>query len=121
MDIKKITYIITNKLEGLMLAIPMFVIGLGFIILGFSIFPGIGILIGIFVWWIAWRFMVSSSGKSRIKEALKRIKEKQAALLSSSRSKYEAPTPKPDVKNESETKSTATSEKQEKTIDNSGH
>ena len=77
MDIKKITYIITNKLEGLMLAIPMFVIGLGFIILGFSIFPGIGILIGIFVWWIAWRFMLSSSRKNQIKEALKRIKEKR--------------------------------------------
>ena len=78
MDIKKITYIMTNKLEGLTLAIPMFVIGLGFIILGVSIFPGIGILIGIFIWWIAWRFMLSGSRKNQIKEALKRIKEKRA-------------------------------------------
>jgi len=121
MDIKKIIYTINNRLEGLVLAIPMFVVGLVFMILGVSLFPGIGIVLGIFVWWIAWRFMVSSSRKSRIKEALKRIKEKQAALLSSSRSKYQAPTPKPDVKNESETKSIATSDRQEKTIDNSGH
>jgi hypothetical protein len=121
MDIKKIIYTINNRLEGLMLAIPMFVVGLVFMILGVSLFPGVGILVGIFVWWIAWRFMVSSSRKSRIKEALKRIKEKQAALLSSSRSKYQAPTPKADVKNESGTKSTATPERQEKTIDNSGH
>jgi hypothetical protein len=79
MDIKKITYIITNKLEGLTLAIPMFVIGLGFMILGVSIFPGMGILVGIFIWWVAWRFMVSSSRKNQIKEALKRIKEKRAS------------------------------------------
>lgn len=121
MDMKKITYIITNRLEGLTLAIPMFVVGLVFMILGVSIFPGIGILVGIFIWWIAWRFMLSSSRKSRIKEALKRIKEKQAALLSSARSKYQAPTPKPDVKNESGTKSTATSERQETTIDKPDH
>ena len=79
MDIKKITYIITNKLEGLTLAIPMFVVGLGFMILGVSIFPGMGILVGIFIWWVAWRFMVSSSRKNQIKEALKRIKEKRAS------------------------------------------
>jgi hypothetical protein len=79
MDIKKITYIITNKLEGLTLAIPMFVIGLGFMILGVSLFPGMGILVGIFIWWVAWRFMVSSSRKNQIKEALKRIKEKRAS------------------------------------------
>jgi len=79
MDIKKITYIITNKLEGLTLAIPMFVIGLGFMILGVSLFPGIGILVGIFIWWVAWRFMLSSSRKNQIKEALKRIKEKRAS------------------------------------------
>ena len=121
MDIKKITYIITNKLEGLTLAIPMFVIGLGFMILGISLFPGIGILVGIFIWWIAWRFMLSSSRKSLIKEALKRIKEKHATLLSSSISKYEAPTPKPDAKNESGTKSTATSEGQETTTAKSDH
>ncbi|MGO9311668.1 MAG: hypothetical protein ACLQBD_17315 [Syntrophobacteraceae bacterium] len=79
MDIKKATYIITNKLEGLTLAIPMFVIGLGFMILGVSLFPGMGILVGIFIWWVAWRFMVSSSRKNQIKEALKRIKEKRAS------------------------------------------
>jgi len=79
MDMKKITYIITNKLEGLTLAIPMFVIGLGFMILGVSLFPGMGILVGIFIWWIAWRFMLSSSRKNQIKEALKRIKEKRAS------------------------------------------
>jgi len=79
MDIKKITYIITNKLEGLTLAIPMFVIGLGFMILGVSLFPGMGILVGIFIWWVAWRFMLSSSRKNQIKEALKRIKEKRAS------------------------------------------
>jgi hypothetical protein len=77
MDIKKITYNITNMFEGLSLAIPMFVVGLGFMILGVSLFPGIGIVLGIIIWWIAWRFMVSSSRKTRIKEALKRIKEKQ--------------------------------------------
>jgi hypothetical protein len=79
MDIKKTTYIITNKLEGLTLAIPMFVIGLGFMILGVSLFPGMGILVGIFIWWVAWRFMLSSSRKNQIKEALKRIKEKRAS------------------------------------------
>lgn len=78
MDIKKITYIFTNKLEGLSLAIPMFVVGLGFMILGVTLLPGIGILAGIFAWWIAWHFMLSSSRKSRIKEALKRITEKQS-------------------------------------------
>jgi hypothetical protein len=115
MDIKKITYIITNRLEGLSLALPMFLIGLGFMILGVTLWPGIGILVGIFVWWIAWRFMLSSSRKNRIKEALKRIKEKQAALLSPSTSKYKGPTPGSDVKKESGTKSTATSEGQETT------
>lgn len=67
----------TNRLEGLTLAIPMFVIGLVFIILGFSIFPGIGILVGIFIWWISWRFMVSSSRKNQIKEAFKNIRAKR--------------------------------------------
>jgi len=107
MDTKKITYVITNRLEGLSLALPMFVVGLGFMILGVTLFPVIGILVGIFVWWIAWRFMLSSSRKNRIKEALKRIKESQAALLSSSTSKYRAPTAEPDRKNESVTKSTS--------------
>ena len=79
MDVKKITYIITNRLEGLTLAISMFVVGLGFMILGVSLFPGIGIVVGIFIWWIAWRFMLSSSRKNQIKEALKRIKEKRAS------------------------------------------
>jgi hypothetical protein len=77
MDIKKIIYIITNRLEGLSLALPTFVAGLGFIILGVTLLPGIGILVGIVLWWVAWRFMLSSSRKSRIKETLKRIKEKQ--------------------------------------------
>jgi hypothetical protein len=77
MDLKKITYIITNGLEGLSLALPTFLAGLGFMILGVTLFPGIGILVGILLWWVAWRFMLSSSRKSRIKEALKRIKEKQ--------------------------------------------
>ena len=77
MDMKRITYLMTNRLEGLTLAIPMFVIGLVFIILGFSIFPGVGILVGIFIWWISWRFMVSSSRKTQIKEALKNIREKR--------------------------------------------
>ncbi|MGA2936542.1 MAG: hypothetical protein ABSF52_05505 [Syntrophobacteraceae bacterium] len=115
MDIKKVIYIIQNRLEGLSLALPMFVVGLGFIILGVTLFPGIGIVAGIFIWWIAWRFMLSSSRKSRIKEAIKRIKEKQASLLSSSRSKYKAPTAESDVKEESGAKSTATSEKAETT------
>jgi len=118
MDIKKITYIITNKAQGFTLAIPMFVVGLVFMILGVTIFPGIGILLGIFVWWIAWRFMLSSSRKSQIKEALKRIKERQ---MSSSVSKVKASTPKPDVKNESGTKDTPASEKQETTRTSSGH
>jgi ABC-type bacteriocin/lantibiotic exporter with double-glycine peptidase domain len=121
MDIKKITYIITNRLEGLTLAVPMFVVGLGFMILGVTLFPVIGILVGIFIWWVAWRFMLSSSRKSRIKEALKRIKEKQAALLSSSISKYKAPMPESDVKRKSGTKSTATSEGQETTKAGSDH
>lgn len=121
MDMKKITYTITNRLEGLSLAIPTFLVGLGFMILGVTIFPGIGILVGLFIWWIAWRFMLSSSRKSRIKEALKRIREKQAGLLSSSTSKYEAPTPKPDATDEGGNKSTATSERQEKIISNSDH
>ena len=115
MDKKKITYNITNTLEGLSLALPMFLVGLGFMILGVTLWPGIGILVGIFVWWVAWRFMLSSSRKSRIKEAIKRIKEKQASLLSSSRSKYKAPTAESDVKEESGAKSTATSEKAETT------
>jgi len=115
MDKKKITYNITNMLEGLSLALPMFLVGLGFMILGVTLWPGIGILVGIFIWWVAWRFMLSSSRKSRIKEAIKRIKEKQATLLASSRSKYKAPTPESDVKEESGAKSTATSEKQETT------
>jgi ABC-type bacteriocin/lantibiotic exporter with double-glycine peptidase domain len=104
MDIKKITYIITNKLEGLSLALPMFLVGLGFMILGVTLWPVIGIVVGIFTWWVAWRFMLSSSRKSQIKEALKRIKEKQATLLSPSRSKYKAPTPESDVKKDSGTK-----------------
>ena len=106
---KKITYIITNRLEGLSIALPTFVAGLGFMILGVTLFPGIGILVGILLWWIAWRFMLSSSRKSRIKEALKRIREKQATA------------PGPDLKNESGTKPTATSERQETTIVNSDH
>jgi hypothetical protein len=121
MDIKKITYIIQNRLEGLSLALPMFVVGLGFMILGVTLFPGIGIVAGIFVWWIAWRFMLSSSRKNRYKEILKSIREKQLSLLSSSRSKYQAPTPKPDGKNESESKSKATSETQETTTANADH
>ncbi|MGA2026379.1 MAG: hypothetical protein ABSH17_04815 [Syntrophobacteraceae bacterium] len=121
MDIKKVTYIITNRLEGLSLALPMFVVGLGFMVLGFTLFPGIGIVVGIFIWWIAWRFMLSSSRKNRYKEVLKGIREKQKTLLRSSRSKYEAPTPKPDVKNESGAKSTVASETQETTIANSDH
>jgi hypothetical protein len=48
--------------------------------------------------------MLSSSRKNRIKEALKRIKERQAALLSSSVSKYREPGP--GAKDESGTKST---------------
>ena len=121
MEIKKLIYIIENRLEGLSLALPMFLVGLGFIILGVTLFPVIGIVVGIFIWWIAWRFMLSSSRKNRYKEVLKSIREKQATLLRSSRSKYQAPTPKPDVKNESGTKSTATSETQEATIANSDH
>jgi hypothetical protein len=109
MDMKKITYLMTNRLEGLTLAIPMFVIGLGFMILGFTIFPGIGILVGIFVWWIAWRFMLSSSRKNQIKEALKNIREKRGTLISSSTS-CQAPMSKSDIKNESGTKSTTKSE-----------
>ena len=77
MNIKKTIYTITNRLQGLSLATPAFVVGLGFIILGVTIFPGIGILLGILIWWIAWRFLVGSSQKSRIKEALRRIREKQ--------------------------------------------
>ncbi len=110
MDMKRITYFITNRLEGLTLAIPMFVIGLGFVILGFTIFPGIGILVGIFVWWIAWRFILSSSRKNQIKEALKNIRDRRATLISSSISKCQTPMSKPDVKSESEAKSTAKSE-----------
>ena len=121
MDMKKVTYIITNRLEGLSLAIPMFVVGLGFMILGVTIFPWIGILVGLFTWWVAWRFMLSSSRKSRIKEALKRIREKQAFLLSSAVSGHEAPVPKPDMTNESGTESTATSERQKTTVSNSDH
>ena len=109
MDIKKTIHTITNKLEGLSLAIPMFVVGLGFILLGVTIFPGIGIVVGVFAWWVAWRFMLSSTQKSRIKESLKRIREKQA--FSQFSSKYQAPTPKPDVKNDNRSKSTDTSEK----------
>lgn len=81
MDIKKLVYITTNNLEGMTLAIPMFIIGLGFMILGISLFPGIGIVVGAFTWWIAWHFMLNSSRKNQIKEALKRIKEKQAPLM----------------------------------------
>jgi len=99
----------------------MFVVGLAFMILGVSLFPVIGILVGILIWWIAWRFMLSSSRKSRIKEALKRITEKQATLPSSSISKYQAPTLKSDVKNESGNQSTATSERQETTVADSDH
>ena len=121
MDIKKVVYIIQNRLEGLSLALPMFVVGLGFMILGFTLFPGIGIVVAIFIWWIAWRFMLSSSRKNRYKEVLKSIREKQKTLLRSSKSKYQAPTPKPDVKNESGTKSTVISETQETTIANSDH
>ena len=112
MDIKKITYIITNRLEGLSLAAPVFVVGLGFMILGVTLLPGIGILVGICVWWIAWRFMLSSSRKSRIKEALKRIKEKQAILLSSSLSKHQVSTPEPDDKEERGTQSATTPKRQ---------
>jgi hypothetical protein len=79
-------------------------------ILGFSIFPGIGILVGVFVWWIAWRFMLSSSRKNQIKEALRNIREKRGTLMSSSTSQCQAPTSQPDVKNESATKSTVKSE-----------
>jgi len=121
MDIKKVIYIIQNRLEGLSLALPMFVVGLGFIILGVTLFPGIGIVAGIFIWWIAWRFMLSSSRKNRYKEVLKSIREKQKTLLRSSKSKYEAPTPKPDVKNDVGTKSTVTSETRETSIANSDH
>ena len=121
MDMKKITYIITNRLEGLTLAIPMFVIGLGFIILGFTIFPGMGILVGIFLWWIAWRFMLSSSRKNQIKEALKNIREKRAPFLSSSTSGCQTTAPKPDVKNAGGPKSTVTSEERETTTSNSDH
>src|SRR5271169_4383884 len=105
MDMKKVIYILSNRLEGLSLALPMFVVGLGFIILGFTLFPGLGIVVGIFIWWLAWRFMLSSSRKNRYREVLKSIREKQKTLLRSSRSKYEAPTPKSDVKNEVGTKS----------------
>lgn len=80
MDIKKAVYNTTNKLESLSLAICMFVVGLGFLILGFTIFPVIGILLAIFIWWIAWRFMLSNSRKSQIKDILKKIKEHQAFL-----------------------------------------
>lgn len=118
---KKIIYTITNRLEGLSLAVPMFVVGLGFIILGVSIFPVIGIFVGIFIWWIAWRFMLSSSEKSRIREALKRIKEKQAKSLSSLMSKQQAPTQTPDVKNANGTKSSGASEGEERTGSNSDH
>ena len=90
MDMKKITYIITNRLEGLTLAIPMFVVGLGFMILGVSLFPGIGILVGIFYGGLHGVLCSVVHGKSQIKEALKRIKEKHATLLSSSISKYRA-------------------------------
>ena len=121
MDMKKITYIITNRLEGLTLAIPMFVIGLGFIILGFTIFPGMGILVGIFLWWIAWRFMLSSSRKNQIKEALKNIREKRAPFSSSSTSGCQTTTPKPDVKNASGPKSTVASEERETTAAKSDH
>lgn len=119
MDIKKIIYITTNRLGGMSLAIPMFIVGLGFMILGVTLFPGIGILVGILVWWIGWRFMLSSSQKSQIKESLKRIKEKQAALSSSLISKHQAAVPKPHETNESG--STATPERQETTIANSSH
>ena len=121
MDIKKTTYIITNRLEGLSVAIPVFVVGFGFIILGVTLFPGIGILVGIFMWWFAWRFMLSSSRKSRIKEALRHIREKQAALLFPSTSKYEAPTPEPGAGKESGTESTAPSGGQETTKAGSDH
>ncbi|HYA41214.1 MAG TPA: hypothetical protein VEF34_07920 [Syntrophobacteraceae bacterium] len=110
MDIKKTIYNIRSSMEGLSLAIPMFVVGLGFMIIGVSILPGIGILLGIFIWWLAWRFMVSSSRKGRIKEALKRIKEKQAGAVSTSTSEYPPSTQKPDEDNESVAKSTGTSE-----------
>jgi ABC-type bacteriocin/lantibiotic exporter with double-glycine peptidase domain len=121
MDIKKITHNLTNKMEGVSLALPMFVVGLGFIILGVTLFPGIGILLGIFIWWLAWRFMLSSTRKNRIREAIKRIKERQAALLSSSISKDRTSTPKADVENKSGAESTDTSERQETAVPGSDH
>ena len=119
MDIKKTTYNVTNKLESLILAIPMFVVGLGFIIIGVTIFPGIGILIGIFVWWVAWRFMLTSSLKSRIREALRRVKERQAFLRASSISASHEPAPKTDVTDESGAEATDVSQKQGKNTANS--
>jgi hypothetical protein len=106
MDIKRIIYDISHRLGGLSLALPTFVVGLGFMILGVTLFPGIGILVGIFIWWIAWRFMLSSSRKSQIKEALKRIREKQTTSAPPQTSEYEPPATRLDESGESITKST---------------
>lgn len=86
MDIKRIIHKLTNKLESLSLTIPIFLVGLGFVVLGVTLFPVIGIVAGVFIWWIAWRFTLSNSRKNQIKEALQRIKARQA-FLSGAKSK----------------------------------
>jgi glycine cleavage system H protein len=51
------TVSIPDRLAGMIIAVALFVVGVGFIVLGVSLLPVIGILVGIPVLWLAWRFL----------------------------------------------------------------
>jgi glycine cleavage system H protein len=47
---------IQDRMAGIIIAVALFVVGAGFMVLGVTFLPVIGILVGIPVLWLAWRF-----------------------------------------------------------------
>ncbi|MGA2404148.1 MAG: glycine cleavage system protein H, partial [Syntrophobacteraceae bacterium] len=52
------TISITDRIAGMIIATALLVVGMGFMVLGVSLLPVIGIFAGIPVLWLAWRFMI---------------------------------------------------------------
>ena len=53
----KRTISISDRIAGLIIAVALTVVGVGFMVLGVSFLPVIGILVGIPVLGLAWRFL----------------------------------------------------------------
>ena len=48
---------IQNRLAGMIVALALLVVGAGFMVLGVSFLPVIGLLVGVPIMWLGWRFL----------------------------------------------------------------